>query len=288
MPGFPNSILSGASLYDLHTHSTASDGTYSPAELVRQAAAAGVTVLALTDHDSTAGLDEAEAAALETGIQLIPGVEISVTWADKTIHIVGLHIDRHSAVLRQGLNRLQATRIERAREIGRRLDHHGIPGTFEVAREMAGDGMITRTHFARHLVFLGLAASVRDVFERFLTRGKPGYVPTRWAEMAHAVDWIRKAGGIAVLAHPQRYKLTASWMRRLIGDFKECGGAAIEVVSGAAPPSDTQTSAEYARRFQLYASSGSDFHSPETAWIKLGRLPALPADLAPVWTLWAP
>jgi predicted metal-dependent phosphoesterase TrpH len=126
------------------------------------------------------------------------------------------------------------------------------------------------------------------VFERFLTRGKPGYVPTRWAEMAHAVDWIRKAGGVAVLAHPQRYKLTASWMRRLIGDFKECGGAAIEVVSGAAPPSDTQTSAEYARRFQLYASSGSDFHSPETAWIKLGRLPALPADLAPVWTLWDP
>ncbi|MGX2028695.1 MULTISPECIES: PHP domain-containing protein [Methylocaldum] len=273
-------------LYDLHTHSTASDGAYSPSELVRQAAAAGVNVLALTDHDSTAGLDEAETAALDAGIQLIPGVEISVTWADKTIHIVGLRIDRHCNVLKQGLSRLQATRLERAQEIGRRLDRYGVPGTFEAAREMAGDGMITRTHFARHLVELGLAGSMKDVFERFLTRGKPGYVSTRWAEMADAIAWIREAGGGAVLAHPQRYKLTASWMRRLIGEFKECGGEAIEVVSGTASPSDTQSSAEYARRFGLRASSGSDFHSPETAWVKLGRLPPLPSDLTPVWTHW--
>jgi predicted metal-dependent phosphoesterase TrpH len=273
-------------LYDLHTHSTASDGAYSPAELVHQAAAAGVTVLALTDHDSTAGLDEAETGAIEAGIQLIPGVEISATWAEKTIHIVGLQIDRHCDVLVQGLSVLQATRLERAQEIGRRLDRHGIPGTFEVARHMAGEGMITRTHFARHLVELGLAGSVKDVFERFLTRGKPGYVPTRWAEMADAIAWIREAGGVAVLAHPQRYKLTASWMRRLIGEFKECGGAGLEVVSGTASPSDTQSSAEYARRFGLYASAGSDFHSPETAWLKLGRLPPLPSDLSPVWTLW--
>jgi len=274
------------SLYDLHTHSTASDGAYPPSELVRQAAAAGVTVLALTDHDSTAGLDEAETTALEVGIQLIPGVEISVTWADKTIHIVGLRIDRHCNVLKLGLSRLQATRLERAQEIGRRLDRYGVPSTFEAARDMAGDGMITRTHFARHLVSLGLAGSVKDVFERFLTRGKPGYVPTRWAEMADAIAWIRKAGGGAVLAHPQRYKLTASWMRRLIGEFKECGGEAIEVVSGTASPNDTQSSAEYARRFGLCASSGSDFHSPETAWLKLGRLPPLPSDLTPIWTLW--
>ncbi|WP_434149234.1 PHP domain-containing protein [Methylocaldum gracile subsp. desertum] len=273
-------------LYDLHTHSTASDGAYSPSELVRQAAAAGVNVLALTDHDSTAGLDEAETAALEAGIQLIPGVEISVTWADKTIHIVGLRIDRHCNVLKQGLSRLQATRLERAQEIGRRLYRHGVPGTFEAAREMAGEGMITRTHFARHLVELGLAGSMKDVFERFLTRGKPGYVSTRWAEMADAIAWIREAGGGAVLAHPQRYKLTASWMRRLIGEFKECGGEALEVVSGTASPSETQSSAEYARRFELCASSGSDFHSPETAWVKLGRLPPLPSDLTPVWTHW--
>jgi predicted metal-dependent phosphoesterase TrpH len=285
MPRFPNSH-SDAPLYDLHTHSTASDGAYSPAELVHQAAAAGVTVLALTDHDSTAGLDEAETGAIEAGIQLIPGVEISATWAEKTIHIVGLQIDRHCDVLVQGLSVLQATRLERAQEIGRRLDRHGIPGTFEVARHMAGEGMITRTHFARHLVELGLAGSVKDVFERFLTRGKPGYVPTRWAEMADAIAWIREAGGVAVLAHPQRYKLTASWMRRLIGEFKECGGAGLEVVSGTASPSDTQSSAEYARRFGLYASAGSDFHSPETAWLKLGRLPPLPSDLSPVWTLW--
>lgn len=273
-------------MYDLHTHSTASDGAYPPSELVRRAAASGVTVLALTDHDSTAGLDEAETTALETDTRLIPGVEISVTWAEKTIHIVGLHIHRHCDLLRRGLTGLQATRLERAQEIGRRLDRFGITGTFEAAREVAGDGMITRTHFARHLVELGLAGSLKDVFERFLTRGKPGYVPTRWAEMAEAIAWIREAGGVAVLAHPQRYKLTGSWMRRLIGEFKECGGMAIEVVSGAASPGDTQSSADYARRFGLHASIGSDFHSPEASWVKLGRLPPLPSDLPPVWTLW--
>jgi len=274
------------SVYDLHTHSTASDGAYSPSELVRQAGAAGVTALALTDHDSTAGLAEAEVTALEAGIRLIPGVEVSATWADKTIHIVGLRIDPDCDVLKQGLARLQAIRDERAQEMGRRLDRYGVPGTFEAAREMAGDGMITRTHFARYLASLGLAGSVKDVFERFLTRGKPGYVPTRWAEMADVIDWIREAGGVAVLAHPQRYKLTASWMRRLIGEFKECGGAALEVVSGTASPSETQSSAEYARRFELCASCGSDFHSPETVWVKLGRLPPLPSNLTPVWSLW--
>ncbi|MGX2038691.1 PHP domain-containing protein [Methylocaldum sp. MU1018] len=273
-------------MYDLHTHSTASDGACSPSELVRQAAAAGVTVLALTDHDSTDGLAEADSAAAAAGIRLIPGVEISTTWADKTIHIVGLRIDRHCDALKQGLSRLQATRIERAREIGRRLERHGIPGTFEAAQDMAGDGMITRTHFARHLAGLGLAADIKDVFERFLTRGKPGYVQTLWADMAEAVGWIREAGGVAVLAHPQRYKLTASWMRRLVGEFKECGGEALEVVSGTASPGDTQSSAEYARRFELCASCGSDFHSPEMPWLKLGRLPPLPSDLTPVWTLW--
>ncbi|WP_145986602.1 PHP domain-containing protein [Methylocaldum marinum] len=273
-------------MYDLHTHSTASDGAYSPSELVRRAAASGVTVLALTDHDSTAGLDEAETTALETDIRLIPGVEISVTWAEKTIHIVGLRIQRNCEILRRGLSGLQATRLERAQEIGRRLDRFGISGTFEAAREIAGDGMITRTHFARHLVELGLAGSLKDVFDRFLTRGKPGYVPTRWAEMAEAIAWIKTAGGVAALAHPQRYKLTGSWMRRLVGEFKECGGMAIEVVSGTASPGDTQSSADYARRFELHASIGSDFHSPETGWVKLGRLPPLPSDLPPVWTLW--
>jgi predicted metal-dependent phosphoesterase TrpH len=273
-------------IYDLHTHSTASDGAYAPAELVEQAAAAGITGLALTDHDSTAGLAEAQAAATRAGVRLIPAVEISATWQNKTIHIVGLNISPECELLRQGLARLQATRHERAQEMSRRLAKYGIPGVFEAVQAMAGDGMITRTHFAKHLAGLGLAANVRDAFDRYLTHGKPGYVSTHWVEMEEAVTWIRTAGGAAVLAHPQRYKLTGSWLRRLLSEFREAGGAGLEVVSGTASPGDVQSSAEYARRFDLLASCGSDFHSPDNNWSKLGRLPPLPTGLVPVWSLW--
>jgi predicted metal-dependent phosphoesterase TrpH len=272
--------------YDLHTHSTASDGSYTPTELITHAAMAGITVLALTDHDSTAGLAEARLTALQHGIRLVSGVEISSTWQDKTLHIVGLNLDPDFEPLRQGLARLQTLRRERAREMGRRLDRDGIPGVFEAAQAMAGEGMVTRTHFARHLAALGVAASVRDAFDRYLTRGKPGYVATRWADMGEAIGWIRGAGGTAVLAHPQRYKLTASWLRRLLGEFREAGGEALEVISGTAAPGDVQSSAEYARRFDLLASCGSDFHSPDNVWPKLGRLPDLPAGLVPVWSSW--
>lgn len=274
------------SSHDLHTHSTASDGKYSPAELVAAAAALGITTLALTDHDSTAGLAEARAAALEHGIHLVPGVEISVTWCDKSLHLVGLNLDPDSEPLQRGLARVQAIRLERAREIGRRLAKEGIPGAFEAAEALAGGGMITRTHFARYLVRLALAADVRDVFGRYLTHGKPGYVATRWADMGEAISWIREAGGVAVLAHPQRYKLTGSWLRRLVTEFREAGGAAIEVISGTASPGEVQSSTEYARRFDLLASAGSDFHSPDNLWPKLGRLPDLPAGLVPVWEKW--
>lgn len=274
------------SSYDLHTHSTASDGKYIPAQLVAQAASAGITVLALTDHDSTAGLAEAQAAAPAHGVRLITGVEISVTWCDKSLHIVGLNLDPDSAALRQGLARLQAIRMERAKEMGRRLAKDGIPGAFEAAEAMAGEGMITRTHFARYLAHLALAANVRDVFNRYLTQGKPGYVSTRWAGMGEAIGWIREAGGVAVLAHPQRYKLTGSWLRRLVMEFREAGGAGIEVISGTASPGDVQSSTEYARRFDLLASVGSDFHSPDNLWPKLGRLPPLPAGIRPVWETW--
>jgi predicted metal-dependent phosphoesterase TrpH len=272
--------------YDLHTHSKASDGSYAPAELVEHAAAVGVTDLALTDHDSTGGLAEARSAAERAGIRLIPAVEISTTWENKSIHIVGLNIHPGCDILQQGLRTLQATRLDRARAMAGRLAEYGVPDAFEATRDMAGDGMITRTHFARYLAGLGLAASVRDVFDRYLTHGKPGYVPTRWAEIAEAVRWIDAAGGVAVLAHPQRYRLTGSWMRRLIGHFKDCGGRGLEVVSGTGSPGDIQSSAEYARRFGLLASRGSDFHSPETPWPKLGKLPPLPPDLTPVWTAW--
>ncbi|UZR27123.1 PHP domain-containing protein [Methylococcus mesophilus] len=273
-------------MYDLHAHSTASDGTLTPAELVRAAAASGIRTLALTDHDSVAGLAEAGAAAAEAGLRLVPGVELSVTWESRTIHVVGLNIAPDHSGLNEGMRRLQAVRFERAKEMGRRLEKKGIPGTLEIAAGLAGAGMVTRTHFARALVQLGHAASVRDVFDKFLAQGKPGHVPTVWAEMAAAVGWIIDAGGVAVLAHPQRYKMTGSWIRRLTGDFKAAGGQAIEVISGNATLSDIQTNTALARRFELLASVGSDYHGPEQVWLKLGKIPPLPDGLAPVWTRW--
>ncbi|WP_333688958.1 PHP domain-containing protein [Methylococcus capsulatus] len=273
-------------MYDLHAHSTASDGTLSPTELVRAATAGGIRTLALTDHDSVAGLKEAGAAAAEAGLCLIPGVELSVTWESRTIHVVGLNIVPDHAGLNQGMRRLQAVRFERAQEMDRRLTKKGIPGTLEIAVGLAGAGMVTRTHFARALVQLGQAATVRDVFDKFLTQGKPGHVPTVWAEMTAAVGWIIEAGGVAVLAHPQRYKMTGSWIGRLAGDFKAAGGEAIEVVSGNATSSDIQANAAIARRHGLLASVGSDYHGPEQSWLKLGRIPPLPAGLTPVWTRW--
>lgn len=273
-------------MYDLHAHSTASDGTLTPAELVRAAAASGIRTLALTDHDSVAGLADAGAAAAEAGLRLVPGVELSVTWESRTIHVVGLNIAPDHSGLNEGMRRLQAVRFERAKEMGRRLEKKGIPGTLEIAAGLAGVGMVTRTHFARALVQLGHAASVRDVFDKFLAQGKPGHVPTVWAEMAAAVGWIIDAGGVAVLAHPQRYKMTGSWIRRLTGDFKAAGGQAIEVISGNATLSDIQTNTALARRFELLASVGSDYHGPEQVWLKLGKIPPLPDGLVPVWTRW--
>lgn len=274
-------------VYDLHTHSSASDGAYTPAELVRHAVLGGVTHLALTDHDSTDGIEEAQAAANACGgIQIIPAVEISVSWQEKSVHVVGLNIDIQSAVLRKGLEHLQSIRQHRAEEIGRRLCKHDVLGAFEAAQELAGTGMITRTHFARYLLRLGLAPGLKEVFDRFLTPGKPGYVPTQWASMKEAMTWIQQAGGVAVLAHPQRYKLTGSWMHRLLSEFKASGGSALEVISGTGGPNDVQIAAQHARKFGLLASVGSDFHGPEHTWVRLGRLPALPGDLNPVWGLW--
>ena len=273
-------------VHDLHSHSTASDGFYSPTELVRRAAEAGVKVLGLTDHDTTAGLYEAGVAAEEVGIRCISGVEISVTWERKTLHVVGLNMDVQHAPLQAGLRRLEAIRADRATEMDRRLERAGIPGILEEARAMVGNGMITRTHFAHCLARRGLAANVRDVFGRYLTAGKPGYVSTDWAEIAEAIGWIKTAGGVAVLAHPHRYKLTVSWLRRLLGEFKDMGGEALEVLSGTASPGEVQSSAALASRFGLLASCGSDFHGPDEGWPKLGRLPPLPPGLEPVWRVW--
>lgn len=273
--------------YDLHTHSTISDGSMTPKDLVIAAAEKGIDVLGLTDHDCTNGFAEACSVAESLNIKVIGGVEISCTWQNKGIHIVGINVKPDSPELQSGLAKLQQLRINRALDIGNRLKKYGIPDVFPAVEVRAGQGMmITRTHFAQQLFDMGLATSIRDAFDRYLGVGKPGYVNTQWAELAEAVSWIRAAGGISVVAHPLRYKLTASWLRRLLVDFKEVGGQGIEVVSGTASPGDIQASSEYAKRFGLLASVGSDFHGIEHGWPKLGRLPPLPKGLEPVWADW--
>ena len=273
-------------LYDLHSHSTASDGTLPPSDLVLRAARAGVEVLALTDHDTTAGIDEARAAARGCGLTLISGVEVSVTWNRQTVHVVGLNVDPDNAVLQQGLCGLREFREWRAREIADRLDKAGIPGAYEGASAYAEGRLISRTHFARFLVHSGAAADERKVFKHFLVSGKPGHVPGDWASLEEAVAWIRAAGGQAVIAHPARYKMTRSKLLRLFKEFIACGGEAIEVVSGSHSRDDYYTMAKHARDLGLMASAGSDFHSPDNPWIEFGRLPPLPEGCRPVWTHW--
>jgi predicted metal-dependent phosphoesterase TrpH len=272
--------------YDLHTHSTASDGTLAPAELVRKAAASGVDVLALTDHDTTAGLAEAFRAAADSGIRLVSGVEISVTWSAMTIHVVGLGFDPDKSALQRGLARLRDFRDWRAAEIGRRLEKAGISGAFEGARRYSSGRLIGRTHFARYLVEQGHAATVRDVFRKFLLRNKPGHVSGQWAALEDAVGWITAAGGQAVIAHPARYRLTRMKLRRLIGEFSECGGEGIEVVSGSHNRDECFTMARHARECGLLASAGSDYHGPENPYTELGRLMPLPHGSRPVWSGW--
>lgn len=272
--------------YDLHSHSTASDGTLSPAELVTRAAQQGVDVLALTDHDVTDGLNEALAAAAPLAITLLPGVEVSVTWQGKTIHIVGLGIDHTHTVLQQGLARMRAFRDWRAGEMARRLERHGVDNAYAGARAYASGAILSRTHFARYLIERGHAGDMGQVFKRYLTQGKPGYVPGEWATLSDALHWINSAGGQAVIAHPARYKLGAARLRQLLGEFKQHGGAAIEVVSGSHSRDDYHAMANYASEFGLLSSCGSDYHGPEQPWLELGRLPPLPKICVPVWSGW--
>jgi predicted metal-dependent phosphoesterase TrpH len=273
---------------DLHTHSTASDGTLAPANLVARACAAGVETLALTDHDTVAGLAEAAVAAAQAGITLVPGAELSVTWGGRTIHVVALHLDPGCAELGLGLERIRAFRAWRAEEIGRRLDRHGIPETYAGAQALAGDGLVGRTHFARVLVRRGLAQTERDVFKHLLVQGKPGHVPGDWATLEEALGWIRAAGGQAVIAHPARYSLTRTKLRRLLGEFRDLGGAGIEVVCGSHSKDDALVFARHARETGLLASAGSDYHGPESPWLDLGRLPPLPTGCVPIWADWPP
>ena len=272
----------GAMLIDLHSHSTASDGTMSPTELVNRAREQGVDVLALTDHDTTAGLAEARLAA-GNDLSLINGIEISVSWNGQTIHIVGLGIDPDNAALQTGLVKLCEYREWRAEEIGRRLEKKRIPGAFEGASAYAKGQLLSRTHFARFLVEKGYAETVGKVFKRYLVQGKPGYVPGKWAELDEAVGWIKGAGGLAVVAHPARYRISASRLRTLLGEFRECGGVAMEVVSGSHSRDDCLSMAAHAKRQELFASQGSDYHGPENQWIELGRLRDMPEGCRPIW-----
>lgn len=269
---------------DLHCHSNVSDGLLAPSDVARRAQAGGVTVWALTDHDEIGGQAEASAAAQALGMRYLPGVEISVTWAGKTVHVVGLGIDPACPTLIDGLYATRHGRSGRARAIAAALEAVGIPGAYEGAlRFVSNPDLISRTHFARFLVDEGFAQSTADVFDRFLGDGKPGYVPHRWAALEDAVAWIKAAGGVAVIAHPGRYRYTPLEFDALFGAFIDLGGTAIEVVTGSHTPDQYREYADVARRFGFEASRGSDFHAPGEGRIELGSLPPLPADLKPVW-----
>jgi predicted metal-dependent phosphoesterase TrpH len=273
-------------IYDLHAHSTASDGTLSPAELMQHAHAAGVNVMALTDHDTTAGIAEARDAATQLGMEFIPGIELSVTWNNRTVHIVGLGIDEHCEPMQAGIKKLMDFRQWRAEEIGRRLEKAGYPDMYEKAKAYSNGRLIGRVHFARALVAAGHADTVGAVFKKFLVGGKPGFVPGAWAELSDVVKWIREAGGRAIIAHPARYDMTRTKLRQLIADFKELGGEGFEVCSGSHSKDDVNTMAQHARAFDLLASAGSDFHGPENPWVNLGQLAPIPKGLKPVWHDW--
>ena len=269
---------------DLHCHSTVSDGTLEPEALAARAKANGVELWALTDHDELGGQQRARDAARAAGLPYLNGVEISVTFLDTTVHIVGLGIDSTDERLRQGLAATRGGREARAREMADELVKVGIPGTYEGALRYVGNpDLISRTHFARHLVETGVCADTQEVFRRFLVEGKPGFVPHRWATLKNAVTWIGDAGGIAIVAHPARYKFSPTEEYALFTEFKGHGGRGVEVTTGSHTAAEAERYAGTAREFDLLASRGSDFHSPDESRIDLGGLPPLPATLTPVW-----
>ncbi|MGN5112121.1 RNase RNM [Aeromonas jandaei] len=270
--------------FDLHCHTTASDGVLSPAELVRRAAEKEVEVLAITDHDTLAGLDEARStiAAEQLPLRLVSGVEISTGWEHHEIHIVALGVDEKNPQLTDFLTGQQARREERAQEIGRRLEKCLIPGTYEEAKQLAGDAAVTRAHFARVLVARGVADNMQKVFKKYLSRGNKGYAPAQWPEMGEAITAIHAAGGLAVLAHPSRYDLTAKWIKRLLVAFKAAGGDAMEVSLPQQSPQERANLGQWANEYGLAISVGSDFHFPSN-WTELGRHLWLPKEGTPLW-----
>lgn len=272
-------------IYDLHSHSNASDGALTPTELVLRAKQQGVTALALTDHDTTAGLREARQAADAAGIRLIPGIELSASFESHCLHIVGLNIDPDHPALVEGVAQQQRVRDLRAQKIAEKLARKGVNDAYAELSRMVGNGEITRLHFADFLVNRGYVETQQDAFDRYLSKGKPAYVPTVWASLADCVGWITGAGGVAVLAHPLRYKLSTKWINKVLLAFKAAGGQGIEVVTGRASVDDIRLSYLHASKHNLYASVGSDFHAPGNQWLELGRLADLPDGASPIWQL---
>ena len=271
---------------DLHCHSIVSDGTLTPEVLAERAKLNGVELWALTDHDEVGGQHRAAVAAKAQGMHYLTGTEISVTFAGETVHIVGLGFDPDDAALKQGLRDTRGGRRERAMEMSDGLAKVGIQGAYEGALKFVGNPeLISRTHFARFLVESGVCKETSEVFRKYLTEGKPGYVPHRWASLKNAVTWITEAHGVAVIAHPARYKFTPNEEYALFTEFKNHGGLAVEVVTGSHTVQEAVKYAETALEHGLAASRGSDFHSPDESRIDLGTLPFLPGQLTPVWTL---
>ena len=272
---------------DLHCHSVVSDGTLTPEELAQRAAENGVRVWSLTDHDEVGGLARAAQAAAKHGLLFVPGVEISVTWSGVTLHIVGLNVDYADSPLADGLARVRSGRTERAQEMSRQLEKVGIEGVYEGALKYVGNpNLISRTHFARCLVERGVCTDVRDVFERFLTPGKPGFVPHEWASLKQSVDWILESNGQAVIAHPGRYDINDMQMDELVDQFVKLGGEGIEVVTGSHTVDQYSRYARRSLRSGLKASRGSDFHGPKESRVNLGELPNLPDGCVPIWDNW--
>ena len=276
-----------AIIYDLHSHTQASDGLLSPEELVHRAVEMRVGTLAITDHDTTSAIPAARAEIARAGLNLtlINGVEISTLWENHEIHIVGLNIDIEHPAMVTLLEEQKARRQARAMQIGERLEKAHIPGAWEGALRLANGGAVTRGHFARFLIESGKASDVAGVFKKYLARGKTGYVPPQWCTIKQAIDVIHHSGGKAVVAHPGRYDLSAKWLKRLLAHFAEQGGDAMEVAQCQQGPNERTQLAAYAQQFALMASQGSDFHQP-CPWIELGRKLWLPAGVEAVWQLW--
>jgi predicted metal-dependent phosphoesterase TrpH len=274
------------SLIDLHCHSTVSDGVLTPSDLVNHAAEKGVRVLALTDHDDVAGLDEAREIAQQHGMRFINGVEISVTWRRRTLHIVGLKINPEYPPLVNGLAEIRAGRHTRAERMAESLEKIGVHGALEGAYQYSKGGIISRTHFARYLIEKGYAKDTKAVFKQYLVKGKPGYHEHQWASLEDALSWILGAGGIAVIAHPGRYDLGRVTLLELMHEFKTLGGKAIEVVTGSHSVDQYQTFAKLAHQFDLASSTGSDYHGKGQTYIEMGRLPTLPHGCVEVWRDW--